>query len=406
MATVESGDRSGSARRRDRLAHIAGYITGVHGPVRALLDLLRARGLGERVLKSAIAVGLSWELARLIPGNPNPVLAAMTGMFSINLTIAGSLRDAIQRVIGAAWGVAVALLIHALFGLNGFTLVLVVLVAFVGGRRLRLDAGGLSQMAATAVLVVLGAAGTQANNVGLLHFVNTIVGTVIGISLNAMIAPPNYLPKARQSLLDFSDRLENILVDLANAIGGGIDLQSATACLERARSAEQQIGEVAGTIARAEESLRYHMLGREQRSTLAGYHRVQRAFEHAAIQVRVICRSVTEIARAAPPERPRPEWIEPGVMGVALANLISAASVSLEHFRTLIDTPRVSLDDEELVGEVARCRADINEIARDQMTLLIPDAWTLLGEVVAVSGQLTTDLSAAANDLEAIVAAA
>src|SRR5688572_17314401 len=131
MATVESGNRSGSARRRDRLAHIAGYFTGVHGPVRDLLDLLRARGLGERVLKSAIAVGLSWELARLIPGNPNPVLAAMTGMFSINLTIAGSLRDAIQRVLGAAWGVAVALLIHALFGLNGFTLVLVVLVAFV-----------------------------------------------------------------------------------------------------------------------------------------------------------------------------------------------------------------------------------------------------------------------------------
>jgi uncharacterized membrane protein YgaE (UPF0421/DUF939 family) len=403
MSSVESGARSGSSRRRERAAYLAGYLTGVHGPVRHLLDLLRTRGLGERVLKSAIAVGLSWELARLIPGNPNPVLAAMTGMFSINLTIAGSLSDAAQRVIGAAWGVAVALLIHALFGLNGLTLAFVVLVAFVGGRRLRLEAGALSQMAATSVLVLLGAAGTQANNVALLHFVNTIVGTVVGLLLNAAIAPPNYLPAARQSLLVFSTRLEGILVDLANAIGAGINRDAAMRCLERARTAEQQIGDVAGTIKRADESLRFHMLGRGQRSTLAVYHRVQRAYEHAAIQARVICRSVTEIAGSAPRGRERPEWIEPDVIGIALANLISAASVSLEHFRTLIDAPRESAEDEALIAELARCRAEINEIARDQMTLLIPDNWTLLGEVVAVSGQLVADLSGAANDLEAIV---
>ncbi|MEA2531369.1 MAG: hypothetical protein QOG89_3013, partial [Thermomicrobiales bacterium] len=31
---------------------------------------------------------------------------------------------------------------------------------------------------------------------------------------------------------------------------------------------------------------------------------------------------------------------------------------------------------------------------------LLPDGWTLLGEVIAISGQLVTDLSDAANDLE------
>jgi hypothetical protein len=94
--------------------------------------------------------------------------------------------------------------------------------------------------------------------------------------------------------------------------------------------------------------------------------------------------------------------MEPEIIGAALGNLISAASVSLDHFRTLIDSPRASAEDEELVREVARCRAEINELARDRLTMLIPDGWTLLGEVVAVSTQLAADLSVAANDLEKI----
>jgi uncharacterized membrane protein YgaE (UPF0421/DUF939 family) len=105
--------------RRERFSVTVAHLTGSEGPLRAALDRLRGVGMGERVLKTAIAVALSWELARLIPGNPNPVLAAMTAMFSINLTIAGSVSDAIQRILGVGVGVGVALVIDWAFGLSG-----------------------------------------------------------------------------------------------------------------------------------------------------------------------------------------------------------------------------------------------------------------------------------------------
>jgi uncharacterized membrane protein YgaE (UPF0421/DUF939 family) len=384
-------------------ARLAPHLTGSEGPLRTLLDRLRRFGLGERVLKTAVAVALSWELAGLIPGNPNPVLAAMTGMFSINLTIAGSVSDAVQRIIGVVWGVAVALVINWAFGLTGWSLGLTVLICFAGGRLIRLEAPGMAQMAVTALLVILGAAGTQANNVALLHFVNTIVGTVVGILLNAMIAPPSYLPAARTALQGLGERIAVILDDLAAGLARGITQEQATSCLARARAVATILDEVEESIAHAEESLKFHILASRQRTTLAIYHRSNRALEHAAIQSRVISRAVLEIVESAEPGQPRPRWVEPDALGGHLANLLSAVAVAIDHFLTLIDSPRPSYDDEVLVGEVQGCQRDITLAAQYCLDELISGGWPLLGEVVAISGQLAADLSFAANDLEMVL---
>lgn len=371
--------------------------------MRAMFDRLRRIGLGERVLKTAVAVALSWELAGLIPGNSNPVLAAMTGMFSINLTIAGSVSDAVQRILGVIWGVAVALVINWAFGLTGWSLALTVIISFAGGRMLRLEASGIAQMAVSALLVILGAAGTAANNVALLHFVNTIIGTVVGISLNAIIAPPNYLPAARTALHGLGARIAAILDDLSTGLAGGITHEQAMSCLERARAVATTLDEVEESIAQAEESLKFHVLAKRQRTTLSIYHRSNRALEHAAIQSRVISRTILEIVESAEPDRHRPRWVEPDELGGHLANLLSAVAIAIDHFLTLIDTPRPSRDDEALVGEVQGCQRDITLAAQKYLDDLIAGDWTLLGEVIAISGQLAADLSLAANDLEKVL---
>ncbi len=106
--------------------------------------------------------------------------------------------------------------------------------------------------------------------------------------------------------------------------------------------------------------------------------------------------SPTETGR----QRPRPRWVEPDVLGGHLANLLSAVAVAIDHFLTLIDSPRPSHDDEALAGEVQGCQRDITLAAQDCLDELIAGGWTLLGEVIAISGQLVADLSLAANDLE------
>jgi len=133
------------------------------------------------------------------------------------------------------------------------------------------------------------------------------------------------------------------------------------------------------------------------------YRRSNRALEHAAIQGRVLCRAVLEIVETAPPGPRRPRWIEPEELGDRLANLLSAVAVAIDHFLTLIDSPRPSQEDEALVAEVHDCQRDITIGARDYIDDLMPEGWILLGQVIALSGQLLADLSLAANDLEALL---
>jgi hypothetical protein len=385
-------------------AHVAAslaHLTGTRGPLRSVFDRLRRYGFGERVLKSALAVSLSWELASLIPNNPNPVLAAMTGMFSINLTIAGSVRDAVQRVFGVIWGVAVALGVNAVFGLHGWSLALVVVIAFAGGQRIGLGSSGLSQMAVSALLIVLGAVGTQADNVAWLHFVNTIVGTVIGIALNAVIAPPNYLPEARTRVRSLGERIVAIHEDLAHMLSTGLTPEPARRCLERAREIAASVEDVHAAIVRGEESLQYHLFGSAERTKLAVYHRASKALEFAAVQTRVISRAIYETSLLAD-RGDRPSWIDPGNLGRDLADVLSAVSVAIDHFVTLIDAPRPSRDDEALTNEVFRSCERFNLTAQDHIADLLPNGWTLLGEVIALSEQLVSDLSVAANEIGAV----
>ena len=146
---------------RSALVTAIEYLTGAAGPLRSALDWLRAHGLGERVIKSAVAAVMAWLIAGLLPDNPTPILAPLTAIFSINLTIAGSMRDAAQRVLGVVFGILLAVLVSESIGPNAWAIFIVILISFYVGRRLGLDPGGIQQIAVSALLIVLGAASTQ-----------------------------------------------------------------------------------------------------------------------------------------------------------------------------------------------------------------------------------------------------
>ncbi|GIW04446.1 MAG: hypothetical protein KatS3mg059_1066 [Thermomicrobiales bacterium] len=394
------GDRLvGVGSFRLRLGTVISYCIGAEGPVRTTLDRLRQVGVGERVIKSAIAGGLAWEIAQVLPGNGQPVLAPITAVFSISLTVAGSVREGIQRILGVIFGVLVAVATNAVLGANGWTITLVVLIAFVAGRRLRLEASGVSQMAVSALIVALGARGPATRDAALLHVANSVIGTAVGLTLNAVFAPPNYLPAARESVVTLGQRIGAILDDLASALANGVTEVQARDCLERARLIATSLDDVEDSITRAEESLKYNVLAGRQRARLAVYHRANRALEHAALQTRVICRAVVEALEMAQAGQPRPGWLEPERLGTPLANLISALSVALDHFLSLIDAPRESLEDEVLATEVQRQRKEVMAAAQNFLGELMPEGWAVLGQALALSDQLVTDLTAAANEL-------
>src|SRR5688572_2778594 len=121
---------------QDRVTNATALASGTEGPVRAALDRLRRNGIGERVIKSALAAGLAWWAAYAIHDDPLPVLAPITALFTIQYTLARSFFGSFQRLLGVGAGVSVALLLSSWLGVEWWVISLVVLISLTLGFRL------------------------------------------------------------------------------------------------------------------------------------------------------------------------------------------------------------------------------------------------------------------------------
>jgi uncharacterized membrane protein YgaE (UPF0421/DUF939 family) len=381
---------------RAGLITIIEYLTGAKGPLRSALDWLRAHGLGERVIKSAVAAVLAWVIAGLLPDNPTPILAPLTAIFSINLTIAGSMRDAAQRVLGVVFGIFLAALVSDLIGPNGWAIFIVILISFYVGRRLGLDPGGIQQIAVSALLIVLGAASTDIDDAALLHLFNTLIGTAVGLILNASVSPPNYLPDARRRLLEVGDAILDDLRALAEAVRTGISNDEAVTTLHLAREINARLLELDSALTQARDSLQYNLLGRRQRDVLLLYQRADSSLEHASIQTRMIARALADVTAQQAPQG----WLAAFALGAPLADLLDLAGETLEthldHIRAGDLTGGLPIDTDRLAGLQEAIAVRVG--GYDEQ--LRHGGWVYLGEVVALATQLITDLSAPSDQLE------
>ena len=374
------------------------YLTGAAGPLRTLLDWFRAHGLGERVIKSAVAAVVAWMLAGLLPDNPAPILAPLTAIFSINLTIAGSMRDAIQRVAGVVFGILLAVLVSEYLGASALAIFIVILVSFYVGRRLGLDPGGIQQIAVSALLIVLGATSNAVDVAARLHFANILIGTGVGLLLNASVAPPNYLPDARKRLLDVGHAIQDDLRMIAEAVRTGISNDEAVTTLHLARETNAKLLDLDTTISQARESLQFNLLGRRQRDVLGLYQQADLALEHASIQTRMIARALADATAQDAPQ----EWLAPDALGGPLADLLDMAVATLDaHLARIREgdlTGGLPVDNSQLVAYQSAIAARTGAF-EDQLRL---GGWIYLGEVVALATQLITDLSVPADHLEVL----
>lgn len=370
------------------------------GALPAALARLRRLGVGERVIKTALAASLAWAVAGLIPDNPRPVLAPLTAIFTIQLTVAGSLRGSIQRILGVLCGVGVAVLAAWLVGIEAWSIGVVILFTLAVGRRLKLEAAGVEQMTVSALLVLLIGAGADFAQVAALHVVNTLVGTAVGLALNGLIAPPSYVPDARLALRALGERVVHILDDLSAGIGAGIGPDQARSCLVAAREASSALARSQAALVRAEESLLFNLFARQQRERLAVYRRANRALEHAAIQTRIIARSVADATSTAPSAF-HAAWTRAPAVRAQASEMVAALAVALHRFIDLADDPDHPAAFHAAVAEVRRQRIDCAVAARLSADLC-PDGWILLGQLLAVADQLAADLADAASALAAL----
>src|SRR5262249_28291552 len=151
--------------------------------------------------------------------------------------------------------VIMALLVGGFIGVNAFTLAAVVLVAQLIGRLLRLPQVGSAQVVTTALLV-LTVGGVTSFTYGVGRVVETLVGALVGVAINALLVPPTHLSAAVDDYHARAAALSAELKDIAGSLKQGLTQEAAAQYLARTREEAHRFTQTHQALKRAEDSLR------------------------------------------------------------------------------------------------------------------------------------------------------
>jgi uncharacterized membrane protein YgaE (UPF0421/DUF939 family) len=172
-------------------------------------SLFAHAGLTLSVFKTTLAAGISWWLATLLLPHLFPYLAPITALLIMNATVSDPIEKAIYRIIGVFGGVIVSLLIAHLIPVSGVAVFLSILIGMAFSTALNLNKEIATQIGVSSVMVLA----IHKSGYGLGRILETIIGSIIAILINAIVVPPNQVPGAIKNLKDLSSLFISILCD-------------------------------------------------------------------------------------------------------------------------------------------------------------------------------------------------
>jgi hypothetical protein len=357
--------------------------------------LRRGRVPGIRTLKTTAAAVLAYVAARYATDDAAPVLAALTALLVVQLTLYETVRSGVQRVLSVVAGVLVAVSLATYVGLHWWSLAVVVLVSLVVGKLLRLGPQ-LLEVPISAMLV-LAVGGREAAAVDRVW--ETLIGAGVGMAVNAVIAPPVYVQPAGAAIAELADRMAGLMRRVASGLVEEWSLGTATRWTESARELAHEVARVDRVLGRGEQSVRLNPRGRRSQPALPSLRAALTVFEHCSVAVRGLCRALSDRA-----ETTDGQVVPDDALRRRLAELLEALAVAVEAFGR-----HATYDVTAPTAEGAEIREALG-IAHERRSHLMavlavdpvhdPTAWGLHGAIVANVDRLLREL-----DLEAGTAA-
>jgi Aromatic acid exporter family member 1 len=351
----------------------------------------RGRGAppGWRTAKTTLAAVLAYQLASWLLGDQvPPVLAPLTALLVAQLTIFETVKSGLERVGSVVAGVLVAVLLSHFVGLSWWSLAVAIFASLVVGQVLHLGEHALEvPISAMLVLAVAG----QAQVAALGRVVETLIGAATGVSVNAMLGPPVYVQRAGDAVGNLADDLAELLQAMGEELTEGWSAGQARAWMGRAQELDRSLRPAALALARGEESLRLNPRRRRVLEGAVSLRAGLTALEHAAVQVRGVCRDLVDLAENLEAR----EQAEPEVL-VALGRLLVELGAGMAAFGQLV-TPDVAGPPGEAVPlhialEIARTHRDVLAELMLVDARADPELWHIQGGLLANVDRLLREI--------------
>jgi hypothetical protein len=354
----------------------------------------RGRTPGLRTAKTTLAAVLSFLLAGALHTSPQPVLAPLTALLVVQLTMYETVAQGLQRVGSVLAGVLVAVGVASVVGLSWWSLGVVVALSLIVGRLLRLGPQLLEMPISAMLVLAVGDAGAGHAAVGRVY--ETLIGAAVGVAVNAIIAPPLYLQPAGAAVGELAERLAEFARELAGELRSGWSRAAADRRLNQARALNFEVARADRTLARAEQSARLNPLGGRARDVQPRLRIGLTGLEHCYVTLRNLCRALLDRTFYVPAEEEASAF--GGETRTALADVLDTAAAAISGIAP-VTNPTGSADAaraevEALLSELQRRRDRLAD-------LLLVDpyadqgAWQQHGALLAAVDRLRVEVEAA-----------
>jgi uncharacterized membrane protein YgaE (UPF0421/DUF939 family) len=338
------------------------------------------------IVRLTVTAVIAFELARVLTGVAAPILAPLTALLVVQVTLFHTLRTALQRVASVILGVLVALGLSAWLGFTWWSLGLAIAAALIVGYALRLGESVL-EVPISAMLIL--SLPTGPNVTG--RILATLIGAATGLISNLVVAPLRVQP-AEEAVDDLGGRLADLLDQMAADLAEGHGLDRRQNWMDRSRELTDEVETVEDALGQAEESVKLN-----PRSALVIDPRVFLRYrleklERATVVVRGIARSLNDSAGLD--EELNPVRDQPAARSVA--DVLGELAAALRSYGQLARSK--SVDRSALKESVDRHLAEANERQRTVADVMRADpaapsaGWPVRGELVAHLDRLRTEL--------------
>ncbi|WP_165064389.1 FUSC family protein [Marisediminicola senii] len=209
-----------------------------------------------QVLKTSVAAILAWVISAALLSQPLPIFAAIAALLVVQPSVNQSLAKGVERSIGVIVGVVIAYAAGLVLGRESWVVLGIIVVSLLIAWALKLTPGSSNQIPISAMLVL--AIGTQSPAYAVDRIIETIIGAVVGLIVNALIVPPVLLSPARLAVGRLAVGLASTLENLAGALSTPRTSAELAELMAQARGLRPLQAAASDAIDAAEESLTFN----------------------------------------------------------------------------------------------------------------------------------------------------
>lgn len=378
-------------RRRQQATQLSAAARTItqRTPVTLTLARHRAQPTAATIVRLTACAVFAYLIALPVPETSPPVLAPLTAILVLQVSIYQTVFSALRRVSAVVTGVLIAIGLSGWVGFTWWSLGLTVSLGLAVGYALRLREAVLEVPISAMLILSVGSKAAATSRI-----TETLIGTAAGLIAGFVLTAPQVEP-AEKAVADLAGTMADLLDRMAAGLNDGSINGSARGWLEQARALGGEIRRVDEALQQSEESTKLNPRSMRLPYSTITLRQSLEILERSAITVRVLTRSLTDATQLAGDDNP---LSDPDVRRGVAATLgeLSAAVRTYSSLATELDPHGHDVLKSELERHLAAARDQQDRLSG----LLAPPpparavGWPLRGELISHLDRLTSELDA------------